>query len=66
MLGHHGCSLCLWMELREVKTRVDNVGVELCTDNAKWKLNAMFAHNIVLIVENKRDLQKFVEFNTVC
>lgn len=36
--------------VREIKARVGNTGVELCTGITKWKLNAiLFAGDTVLI-----------------
>lgn len=51
------CLFSLVMDgvVREVKARVGNVGVELCTDEAKWKLNTMlFTVDNVLIAENEK------------
>jgi len=70
-----GCVMSPWLfnlfmdgVVREVKARAGDGGIELCTDEAKWKLNTLlFADDTVLVAENERDLQKLVEeFNTVC
>jgi len=70
-----GCVMLPWLfnlfmdgVVREVKARAGDVGIELCMDEAKWKLNTLlFADDTVLVAENERDLQKLVlEFNTVC
>ena len=54
--------------VREMKARISNVGVELCTDDAEWKLNTMlFADDTVLTAEYERDLEYLVkEFSTIC
>ncbi len=54
--------------MRDMKAKVGNAGVELCTDDAKWTVNTiLFADDTVLAAENQRDLQKMVkEFTTVC
>ncbi len=54
--------------IREMKAKVDDVGVEMCVNNDKWVLNTiMFADDTVLIADNESDLQKIVNvFDSVC
>ena len=54
--------------VREMKAKVDGVGVEMCVNGDKWVLNTiLFADDSVLIAENEKDLQKLVNvFDRVC
>ncbi len=54
--------------VREMKTKIGNLGEEMSTDNTKWKLNTMlFADDTILLEEREKDLQKLVnDFIKVC
>ncbi len=54
--------------VREIKAKIENLGVEMSIDNTKWKFNTMLpVDETALLVESEKDLQKLVkEFRNVC
>ncbi len=61
MSCHHGCSIFIWMVLREMKGKVGEVGVRMYNEGRKWVLNSfLFADDTVLLAENESDLKNLV------